>query len=208
MEHGDGDKLLEPIQSENVRRDNKGRVVKGSRLNPSGLDRRKAKMLRDLESLTPRAIAALGRLMEGDNPAAALGAAKEVLDRNLGKVKQTVSFDVTQTHVLHLQALEELAQRKRAQLESPGNPANIALDHLRQGQLIEGELVENHLIEPINCQEIDSVNNLTCQTIDTPPAGESRGAAAFAPSTPHTDEILITPSPLPSDESDDADAKK
>ncbi len=110
MEHGDGDKLLEPIQSENVRRDNKGRVVKGSRLNPSGLDRRKAKMLRDLESLTPRAIAALGRLMEGDNPAAALGAAKEVLDRNLGKVKQTVSVDVTQTHVLHLQALEELAQ--------------------------------------------------------------------------------------------------
>ena len=192
MEHGDGDKLLEPIQSENVRRDNKGRVVKGSRLNPSGLDRRKAKMLRDLESLTPRAIAALGRLMEGDNPAAALGAAKEVLDRNLGKVKQTVSVDVTQTHVLHLQALEELAQRKRAQLETPGIPGNIALDHLRQGEPIDADY---EVIEAASSQE-------------PPPSPESRGAAAFAPSTPHTDEILITPSPLPSDEADVADAKK
>ena len=134
----DGNKVLEPLPSENVRRDSKGRVVKGSRLNPSGLDRRKAKMLRDLESLTPRAIAALGRLLESDNHSAALGAAKEVLDRNLGKVKQSVSVDVTQTHVLHLQALEELAQRKRSQLETPGKLGNLTLDHERLGAVSEG----------------------------------------------------------------------
>jgi hypothetical protein len=148
--------------------------------------------LRQLNGLTGKAIATLGRLMESDNPAAALGAAKEVLDRNLGKVKQTVSVDVTQTHVLHLQALEELAQRKRAQLETPGNPANMALDHLRPSEPIDADY---EVVEVFNSEE-------------TPPVGESPGAAAFAPSTPHTDEILITPSPLPSDEADDADAKK
>ena len=187
MEHEDGSKMLE------VQRDEKGRLKKGSKINPYGsMDRKKVIALRQLNGLTGKAIATLGRLMESDNPAAALGAAKEVLDRNLGKVKQTVSVDVTQTHVLHLQALEELAQRKRAQLETPGIPGNIALDHLRQGEPIDADY---EVVEAFNSEE-------------PPPSPESRGAAAFAPSTPHTDEILITPSPLPSDEADDADAKK
>jgi len=188
----DGNKVLEPLPSENVRRDSKGRVVKGSRLNPSGIDRRKAKMLRDLESLTPRAIAALGRLLESENHSAALGAAKEVLDRNLGKVKQSVSVDVTQTHVLHLQALEELAQRKRSQLETPGIPANLTLDHERLGTVIEGELVA---IEE-------------AEAVETPPVAVSRGAAAFAPSTPATDQNSLTPLPPTSDEADAADESK
>jgi len=97
-----------------VVRDAKGRLVKGSASpNASGLDRKKAMMLRNLEDLTPRAIARLGRLVESDNETVALGASREVLDRTLGKPKQSVSVDVTSTSALHLQALEELAARAR-----------------------------------------------------------------------------------------------
>lgn len=180
-----------------VERYSNGKLKKGSKLNPSGLDRKKAMMLRNLEGLTGKAIATLGRLLESDNPSAALGAAKEVLDRNLGKVKQTVSVDVTQTHVLHLQALEELANRKRSQLETPGKLGNLTLDHERLGSMIEGEIVEEQLIEPSNCQ-----------TVYTPPVAASQGAAAFAPSTPATDEISLTPHPPTSDEADAADESK
>lgn len=187
MEHEDGDKMLD------VQRDERGRLKKGSKINPYGsMDRKKVIALRQLNGLTGKAIATLGRLMEGDNPAAALGAAKEVLDRNLGKVKQTVSVDVTQTHVLHLQALEELAQRKRLQLESPVIPANLTLDHERLGTVIEGELVA------IGQEE----------AAEPPPGPASRGAAAFAPSTPHTDENLITPLPLPFEDVEASDEPK
>jgi hypothetical protein len=97
-----------------VVRDAKGRLVKGSASpNTSGLDRKKAMMLRNLEDLTPRAIAKLGKLINSDNDAVALGASREVLDRTLGKPKQSVSVDVTSTSALHLQALQELADRAR-----------------------------------------------------------------------------------------------
>jgi len=97
-----------------VIRDEKGRLVKGSASpNVSGLDRKKAMMLRNLEALTPRAIARLGRLVESDNEAVALGASREVLDRTLGKSKQSVTVDVTSSGALHLQALQELADRAR-----------------------------------------------------------------------------------------------
>jgi hypothetical protein len=89
-----------------VVRDAKGRLVKGSASpNASGLDRKKAMMLRNLEDLTPRAIARLGRLVESDN--------ETVVDRVLGKAKQSVSVDVTSTSALHLQALQELSQRAK-----------------------------------------------------------------------------------------------
>lgn len=97
-----------------VIRDDKGRLVKGSASpNASGLDRKKAMMLRNLEGLTPRAISRLGKLVESDNESVALSAAKEVLDRTLGKAKQSVTVDVTSTSALHLQALQELADRAR-----------------------------------------------------------------------------------------------
>lgn len=96
-----------------VERDERGRLKPGKSLNPSGMDRKKAMMLRNLEDLTPRAIARLGRLVESDNETVALGASREVLDRTLGKPKQSVSVDVTSTSALHLQALQELADRAR-----------------------------------------------------------------------------------------------
>lgn len=100
-----------------VKRDANGRLVKGGgSLNRSGLDRKKAMMLRNLEALTPRAIATLGKLLDDPNPTARFSAAREILDRNLGKVRQNVQVDVTSTPVLHLQALEALAERKRQSL--------------------------------------------------------------------------------------------
>ena len=110
------DQELRPIE-----RDEKGRIKPGQRsLNPypKGVDARRARMLRDLEALAPRAITKLGKLLDDPNGSVALGAAKEILERNLGKVpqKQNVQLDVTSTHVLHLQALEELAARKKQQI--------------------------------------------------------------------------------------------
>ena len=97
-----------------VERDEKGRIKKGQSLNPTGIDRRKAMMLRDLEALTPRAIARLGTLIDSDQPAIALGAAKEVLNRNLGVPK--ARLDVTVEHsvsAMHLAALQALADKAR-----------------------------------------------------------------------------------------------
>ena len=95
-------------------RNEKGQLQKGSNLNPSGMDRKRALMLRKLESLTPRALAALERLVEDEsNPTVRLGAAREILDRTMGKAKQSVTVDVTSSGALHLQALQELADRAR-----------------------------------------------------------------------------------------------
>ena len=97
-----------------VERDEKGRVKKGQALNPTGIDRRKAMMLRDLEALTPRAITRLGTLIDSDQPAIALGAAREVLNRNLGVPK--ARLDVTVEHsvsAMHLAALQALADKAR-----------------------------------------------------------------------------------------------
>jgi hypothetical protein len=97
-----------------VVRDEKGRLVKGSASpNASGLDRKKAMMLRNLEDLTPRAISRLGKLVESDNESVALASAKEILDRTLGKSKQSVSVDLTSSGALHLQALQVLADRAK-----------------------------------------------------------------------------------------------
>ena len=96
-------------------RDEKGRLKKGSNLNPTGLDRRKAILLRDLEALTPRAIARLGTLIDSDQPAIALGAAKEVLNRNLGVPKARLDVSVEHSvSAMHMAALRELADKARA----------------------------------------------------------------------------------------------
>ena len=77
------------------------------------MDRKKAMMLRNLEGLTPRAISRLGKLVESDNESVALASAKEILDRTLGKAKQSVSVDLTSNGALHLAALAELTERAR-----------------------------------------------------------------------------------------------
>ena len=101
------------MAQETVERDERGRIKPGKSLNPSGMDRKKAMMLRNLEGLTPRAISRLGKLVESDNESVALASAKEILDRTLGKAKQSVSVDVTSSGALHLQALQVLADRAK-----------------------------------------------------------------------------------------------
>ena len=108
-----GDLSEKPMEGAKVERYSNGRIKKGSALNPSGGDRNKARALRMLGDLQPMAILRLGQLVKSENEPVALGAIKEVLDRTQGKAKQAVTVDVTSTHVLHLQALEELARRSR-----------------------------------------------------------------------------------------------
>ena len=99
-----------------VERDEKGRIKPGKSLNPTGMDRRRALMLRKLESLTPKALGALERLVEDDSPenrATRLGAAKEILNRTMGVPRQQVQLDVTSSGALHLAALAELTERAR-----------------------------------------------------------------------------------------------
>ena len=94
-------------------------MTKGSKLSPYGsMPRRQIMAVKRLEGLTEKAIKTLERLLDDPNASVALGSAKEVLDRNLGKVKQNVTVDVTSTHVLHLEALQFLAQKKRDQLQA------------------------------------------------------------------------------------------
>ena len=96
-----------------ILRDKNGRVKRGSRaLNPAGGDRRLARMKMQLDQLTPRAIARLGKLIDSDSEQVALGACREVLDRNLGKPKASLDVKVEASmSELHLQSLIELAQR-------------------------------------------------------------------------------------------------
>jgi hypothetical protein len=97
-----------------VERDEKGRLKKGQNLNPSGVDRRTQMMMRNLQDLTPRAIARLGTLIDSDQPAIALGAAKEVLNRNLGVPKARLDVSVEHSvSALHMQALQALADKAR-----------------------------------------------------------------------------------------------
>jgi len=160
-----------------VEREAGGKFKKGVVANPfGGMPRHKVLALKKLEGLTGKAIARLEKLLEDQNGSVALGAAKEILDRNLGKVKQQVQVDVTSTHVLHLQALEELAARKRAQLieeqatEIAGN-ATLYIEGLRGNDVVEAEV-----IEPDNASE----------AADPPPGCHPPGAAADAPTPPAT----------------------
>jgi hypothetical protein len=160
-----------------VQRDAKGRLLKGGgSLNRSGLDRKKLMMLRNLEGLTPKAIATLERLLDDPNPSAALGAAKEVLDRNLGKVKQNVQVDVTSTHVLHLEALQHLAEKKKRQVLE-AQATEIPIDRTLYIEGLRGnDVTEAELVAPDNTSEAGAP--------PVPPEGP--GAAADAPTPPAT----------------------
>lgn len=74
---------------------------------------------RQLEGLTPRAISRLKELLESGDEQVALGAVREVLNRNMGKPKESRDVTVTvEGHVAHHQVLSGLAEaaRQRAQM--------------------------------------------------------------------------------------------
>jgi hypothetical protein len=164
-------------QQLDVSRDQRGRVVKGSRsLNPQGAADRKLLVLkRKLDDLTERAIARLGRLVESDNETVALGAVREVLDRNLGKAKATVQVDVMQTHQIHLEALVEISERKRNQLLASQTIDGVAVQHdAETGSIIP--VMRN------------AAQHNTDGAVDPPAPPSPPGAAAVAPTPPHTEE--------------------
>ena len=172
------------------KRDAKGRILPGQKpINRTGLEPRLARMVRDLGALTPKAIKTLERLLDDANPSAALGAAKEILDRNLGKVKQQVTVDVTSTHVLHLQALEELAARKKQQLIE-SQAIDITPPSVSDNSNATLDRIGTHDRDDIGTT-INSLD-LTVDSIDAaagaPRPPEAPGAAAYAPTPPATHE--------------------
>ena len=171
------------MEGENqVVRDEKGRVTKGSRLSPYGsMPRRQILALKKLEGLTERAIATLGKLLDDPNPTARFSAAREILDRNLGKVpqKQNVQVDVTSTHILHLQALEALAERKRQSLIEA--QAIDITDNATLGRIgLHGGTGDSGAPMVIDASETVAA--------ETPRPPEAPGAAACAATPPPTHE--------------------
>jgi len=163
------------------KRDAKGRILPGQKpINRTGLEPRLARMVRDLGALTPKAIKTLERLLDDANPSAALGAAKEILDRNLGKVKQQVTVDVTSTHVLHLQALEELAARKKQQIieaQAIDITQHATLDRIVSHGDSDASVTIEGIATPIASERAGE---------EAPPSPEDPGAAAYAPTPPYT----------------------
>ena len=170
---------MQQQQLEPIKRDEKGRILPGQRaLNASGLDRRMQQMLNNLRGLTPKAIKTLEKLLDDPNPSARFSAAREILDRNLGKVKQSVQLDVTSTHTLHLQALETIAARRRAQLLEAQ-----AIDITGHATL---DRIASHDHDVIMLQPGAGLQD--DPAAEAHPSPESRGAAANAPTTPATHE--------------------
>ena len=175
--------MASELSDDVVKRDASGRLVKGGgSLNRSGLDRKKAMMLRNLEALTPRAIATLGKLLDDPNPTARFSAAREILDRNLGRVKQSVQVDVdvTSTHVLHLQALEQLAARKKQQQIIDAQAIDIT-DNATLGRVTSHDGTDGTGAPMV----IDASETVAAETPRPP---EAPGAAACAATPPPTHE--------------------
>lgn len=115
------------MDGSSVIRDEDGRIKQGN-INPfKGRTRREALMMRRLEGMTEKAIYNLERLMTCGNPAAELGATKEILDRTMGKVRQKVDVSVTDTAQAHLAALVELNERAR-QRQQQAAASDLARD--------------------------------------------------------------------------------
>lgn len=178
------------MEASPVVRDARGRVTKGSKLSPYGsMPRRQIMAVKRLEGLTEKAIKTLERLLDDPNGSVALGSAREILDRNLGKVKQNVQVDVKHTSVMHLEALQELAERRRAQLleaqaiditpHSVSHNANATLD---------GKGLHEDSALTLSASDYSA-------TVEGPRPPEAPGAAAYAPPTPATPQNSTPPTP-------------
>jgi hypothetical protein len=107
-------------------RDKLGRLAAGGpSLNPGGRSRRLEATARIVRRLSMRAAERLGELLESPNDAVALGAAREILDRNFGKPKAQVDVAVTHTHELHLAALQQIAERAKQAIAAVQHDASV-----------------------------------------------------------------------------------
>lgn len=123
--------------------------------NPTGRDIRQARLKRALEGLNAAAVAALADALANGSISEKLTAAKEVLDRNLGKPKQSTAFDVTVTHTsaAHVAALEALAAQARPIIDmDPADKPLLLLDN----PLISDKPTVNQGLEPLSGEDSDA----------------------------------------------------
>lgn len=83
---------------------------KGVSGNPGGKKPMDPDVKEALEKLTPRAVERLGQILDSHDEKVAVVAAKEVLDRNLGKAPQRVELDDTRALGSLEQLLDQLPQ--------------------------------------------------------------------------------------------------
>lgn len=69
--------------------DERGKFKPGNTANPGGIPREIAAVRRQLLEHVPTALAKMVELIGSDDPAVARAAAKDILDRTLGKAKET-----------------------------------------------------------------------------------------------------------------------
>jgi len=168
--------------------DEKGRFIAGNKASPfNGLPRKQVLMYRRLEGLTPKAIGRLEKLLEqDDNRAVAFNAAKEILDRTLGKVSTKVDVTVKTTAELHLDALVTLSQRAKDRRDQVIDAVAIEQQVLHVG----------HSVNHPTCQPFDSVKDLTGENLNHPPVSpDGGGALVRGPSTAYTDTTAIDVTP-------------
>ena len=99
-----------------MERNNLGHWLPGRSANPGGRPGVPDVIKATLRELSPRAVERLGQLLDSDDERIRLEAAKAILDRHLGR--PAIQADLTlrgDAPAAHLQALIELARKRRAE---------------------------------------------------------------------------------------------
>jgi hypothetical protein len=87
--------------------------------NIAGVSNRHRALKARLDGMTMKAAAVLEDVMANGTNGERLSAAKEVLDRSLGRAKQQATVQVQHSSDAHLQALIAMAAATQARLEAP-----------------------------------------------------------------------------------------
>ena len=99
-----------------MERDDRGHWLPGQSANPGGRPGVPEVIKATLRELSPRAVERLGELLDSEDERIQLEAAKAILDRHLGR--PAIQADLTlrgDAPAAHLQALIELARKRRAE---------------------------------------------------------------------------------------------
>mgnify|MGYP003329563287 FL=1 len=106
---------------------------KGHTINAGGLTTRQMGIKRRLEGLTVKAVNALEKTLDDENASHSerLAAAKEVLDRALGRAKQQANVTVEHNASPHLSALIELAATTALRVNEPVTIEAQPIDNTR-----------------------------------------------------------------------------
>ena len=99
-----------------MERDERGHWLPGRSANPGGRPGVPEVIKSTLRELSPRAVERLGELLDSDDERIQLEAAKAILDRHLGRpaIQADLTVRADASHA-HLQALIELARKRRAE---------------------------------------------------------------------------------------------